>query len=151
MGFSHQRCLVAMDDTLYHMANTAFDRMLQDPMRCCLAQLAGRRVRTVEVVVELVGRKPAAVVRTAFAVLAFDDTGCIDAARLRKQQCARIEHTLAPVFVAPQRDEKVIDAGGRFIAQGGTWTPSPALARASDDAALGRQECPPLDAGGRNA
>ena len=101
MGFSYQRYLVAMDDTLYRMANTAFDRMLQDPTHCRLPQLAGQRVRTVEVVVELLGRKPAAVVRTAFAVLAFDDTGCVDATRLREQQHARIENALAPVLRHP--------------------------------------------------
>jgi len=151
MGYSYQRYLVAMDDTLYRMANTAFDRMLQDPTRCRLPELAGQRVRTVEVVVELIGRKPVAVFRTSFAVLAFDDTGCVDVTRLRKQQYARIENALAPVFAEPDRDEKVIDAGGQFIAQGGTWTPSPALARAIADAALGRQRCPRLDARIRSA
>jgi len=151
MGYSYQRYLVAMDDTLYRMANTAFDRMLQDPTRCLVPGLAGQRVRTVEVVVELLGRKPVAVVRRSFAILGFDDAGCVDITRLRKQQYAHIENALAPVFADPNRDEKVIDAGGQFIAQGGTWTPSPALSLAIADAALGRQRCPRLYTRNRDA
>ena len=144
MGYAFQRYLVAMDDTIYRMANTVFDRMLRDPARCRLPELAGQRVRTAEVVVELVGREPAAVVRTSFGLLAIDDAGCVDASRLRAQQHARIETVLAPAFADPDRDAQVIEAGSQFIAQGGTWTPSPALARAIDDAALGRRKCPRL-------
>ena len=151
MGLAFQRYLVAMDDTFYRMANTAFDRMLQDPTAFRLPELAGQRVRTVELVVELVDRKPAAVVRMAFAVLAFDDTGCLDISRLRKQQNARIESALAPVFADTARDERVIDAGGKFIAQGGTWTPSRGLARAIDEVALGRKTCLRLGARRRGA
>jgi hypothetical protein len=139
-----------MDDTIFRMANTAFERMLRDPARFRLPELAGQRVRTAEVVVELVGREPAAVVRTSFGVLAIDDAGCVDASRLRAQQLARIETVLAPVFADPNRDAKVIEAGGQFIAQGGSWTPSPALARAIDDAALGRRKCPRLGTLGRS-
>lgn len=146
MGYSYQRYLVAMDDTLYRMANTAFERVLSEPTRYRVPELAGQRVRTVEVVVEIAGRQPVAVVRQAFAVLAFDAVGSVDVARLRKQQYARIETALAPVFADPHRDEKIVEAGEQFIAQGGTWKPSPALARAIDDAALGRQNCPRLDA-----
>jgi len=151
MGYSYQRYLIATDDTIYRMANTAFDRMLQAPTSCRLPQLAGQRVRTVEVVVELVGREAVAVVRTSFAVLAFDDAGCVDVTRFRRQQYARVETALAPVFADPDRDEKVIDAGGQFIAQGGSWTPSIALARAINDAALGRQQYPRLGTRGRSA
>lgn len=151
MAHSFQRYLVAMDDTLYRMANTAFDRMLDDPTHHRLPQLAGQRVRSVEVVVQLVERRPVAVVRRSFTVLAFDNSGCVDVARLRKQQYAHVEKALAPVFAAPRQDEKVIDAGDRFVAQGGTWMPSPALLRAIDDAALGHQRCPRLGNRGRGA
>ena len=101
MGYSYQRYLVAMDDTLYRMANTAFDRMLSEPTRYRVPELAGQRVRTVEVVVELAGRQPVAVVRQAFAVLAFDAVGSVDVARLRKQQYARIENCAGPCLCGP--------------------------------------------------
>lgn len=48
---------------------------------------SGERVRTV--VVEFTGREPVAVVRKAFAVIAFNDTRCVDATRLREQFVAR--------------------------------------------------------------
>jgi ribosomal protein L14 len=141
MGYSFQRYLIAMDDTIYRMANTAFDRMLNDPTSCRLPELADQRVRTTEVVVALVDREPVAVVRTSFAVLVFDDAGCVDVNRYRKQQYARVETALAPAFAGPDRDQKVVDAASQFIAQGGAWSPSAALARVLGDVALGRQSC----------
>ena len=151
MGYSYQRYLIAADDTIYRMANTAFDRMLQDPMTSCLPELAGQRVRTIEVVIERVGREPAAVVRTSFSVLVFDGAGCVDVNRYRKQQQARVETALAPAFADPDRDEKVVDAASQFFAQGGAWAPSVALARAIVDAALGRRKCPRLSTPSRSA
>lgn len=144
MGYSYLRYLIAMDDTIFRMANTAFDRMLQHPTTYRLPELAGQRVRTTEVVVGLVGREPAAVVHTSFAVLVFDHAGRVDANRYRKQQYARVETALAPAFADPDRDGKVVDAASQFIAQGGAWSPSVALARALADTALGRQRCPRL-------
>ena len=144
MGYSYQRYLIARDDTIFRMASTAFDRMLQDPTTCSLPEVAGQRVRTTEVVVGLVGREPAAVVHTSFAILVFDHAGRIDANRYRQQQYARVETALAPAFAAPDRDGKVVDAASQFMAQGGAWSPSVALARALADTALGRQRCPRL-------
>ena len=56
MSYALQRYLVAMDDTIYRMANTAFDPMLRDRARCRSPELAGQRVRTAEAVVDLAGR-----------------------------------------------------------------------------------------------
>jgi hypothetical protein len=44
MGYSYQRYLIAVDDTIYRMANAAFDRMLRAPTTYCLPELAGQRV-----------------------------------------------------------------------------------------------------------
>ena len=104
MGYSYQRYLIAMGDTILRMANTAFDRMLQDPITCRLPELAGQRVRTTEVVTGLVGREPAAVVRTSFAVLVFDHAGRVDANRYRQQQYARVETALASAFADRDRE-----------------------------------------------
>src|SRR5258706_7534345 len=110
MGYSYQRYLIAVDDTIYRMANAAFDRMLMDPAPYRSPELAGQRVRTAEVVVGLVDREPVAVVRTSFAVLVVDDAGRVDADRYRKQQYARVETALAPAFAPafadPDRDER---------------------------------------------
>jgi len=102
---------------------------------------AGQRVRTAEVIVELVGRAPVAVVRTTFAILTFDGEGRIVPSKLRRQQFALAELALAPVLATSRSTETVVDATNRFVAQGGSWAPSSSLASAIDDTALGRRKC----------
>ena len=55
MGYSFRRYFVARDDLIYRMATAAFDRMLREPARFRMPDLAGQRVRSAEIVVELVG------------------------------------------------------------------------------------------------
>jgi len=57
-----------------------------------------------DLVVEPADRGPRCVVRSTFAVLAFDDEGGIDTARFDGQQLALAESALAPVFAVPERD-----------------------------------------------
>ena len=95
------------------------------------------------VVVELVSSEPTRVTRTTYSVLAFDDEGRLDSNRFGKQQFALVESVVAP-GLASSRDHSnlaVVEATARFIAQGGQWTPSPALARAIDEAALEQRRC----------
>ena len=141
MGYSCQRYLVARDDTIYRMASAAFDRMLRDPSDSRVPEFAGQRVRSAEVIVELVGKEPVAVARTSLNVLAFDAAGHLDAGRLRTQQLARFDSVLAPVLGSPNRGDKIVEADTRFIAQGGTWTPSKSVAQALNDAAFGHCCC----------
>jgi hypothetical protein len=119
MGFSCQRYLVAGDETIYRLAYTKFDRMLRDPVHHLMPLFAGQRVRTAEVIVELVGRVPVAVVRTTFAILTFDGEGRIVPSKLRRQQFALAELALAPGLATSRSTETVIDATSRFVAQGG--------------------------------
>jgi hypothetical protein len=56
MGLSFRRFLIAQDGSLHRLANTKFDRMLQDPGGHGLPAFAGQRVRMAHVVVELVDR-----------------------------------------------------------------------------------------------
>jgi hypothetical protein len=141
MGFSCQRYLVAADDTIYRLANTEFDRMLRDPAHHLMPLFAGQRVRMAEVIVELVGREPLAVMRTTFAILMFDDEGHLVPSELSRQQFALAELALAPVLAASPSTKTVVDATNRFVARGGSWTSSSTLARAIDDTALGRRKC----------
>ena len=141
MGLSCRRFLIARDDTFGRLANSTFDRMLRDPAGHRLPVFAGQRVRMADVIVELVARDPVRVVRSTFAILTFDDEGCIDTARFDRHQLALAESALEPVFAVPDRNDTIVDAAHRFIAQGGSWAPSSRLARAIDDAALGRLRC----------
>jgi len=144
MGLSCRRFLIAHDGTLFRFANTKFDRMLRDPAAHRLPLFTGQRVRMAEVMVELFNRHPARVVRKTFAVLTFDEEGRLDSGRFSKQQFALAETAMVPALGASCAKETVVDAAARFVAHGGSWTPSRTLARIIDQAALGRLECRPL-------
>jgi len=133
--------LIADDGTLCRLANTRFDRMLRDPDSHRLPAFAGQRVRMADVVVEVVDRVPVSIVRSTFAILAIDDDGHIDSSKFVRQQLSLAETALAPVLTVSKSNDGVIDATARFVAQGGSWAPSPTLARAIEDAALGRLRC----------
>jgi len=143
MGFSCRMLLIARDDTVWRLSGTTFDRMLRDPASHCLPIFAGQRARMAEVIVELVAGDPVRVVRNTFSILAFDAEGRIDLARFEKQQFALVESVVSPVFRVfdQSRDQTVVDSTSRFIAQGGRWVPSAALARAIEEAALGQRRC----------
>lgn len=83
------------------------------------------------------------VVRRTFFILTFDSEGHIDLGKFEKQQSALAESIMAPVTAAfnSDRDQTIVEATSRFIAQGGQWVPSSALARIIDDVALGQRRC----------
>ena len=143
MGFSCRTFLIAYDDTLWRLSSTKFDRMLRDPTGYCLPVFAGQRARMASVVVELATRNPVRVVRNTFSILIFDAEGRLDSTRFEKQQFALAESVVAPVFAVfdDDRNQTIVDATSRFIAQGGQWIPSRALARVIDQTGLGQRQC----------
>lgn len=151
MGASIRRYVIAADDTIYRLANTTLDRMFRDPTNHRFPAFSDQRVRMASVIVELIGREPARVIRATYAVLTFDDQGRLDHSKFGEQQFALAETALAPVLATPNGSTTVVDAAARFVAQGGAWVPSRVLARAIQDAALGRRRCPGLPARSLNA
>jgi hypothetical protein len=141
MQLSSRRFLIAQDDVLYRLADATFTRMLQNPREHAFAVLAGQRVRMASLIVELIGGKPARVVRSTFATLIFDEDGHMDLDVFTRQQWALAESTLDPALVRTKPEERVLDAAARFIAQGGKWRPSNSWARAINEAALGHVRC----------
>ena len=141
MSLRCHRFLIADDGTLFRLANAKLERMLRDPANYRLPVFAGQRVRMADVAVEVVDRVPVRVVRSTFAILAIDDDGRIDSSKFVRQQLALAETALAPVLAVSESNDGVIDATARFVAQGGSWAPSPTLTRAIEDAAMGRLRC----------
>jgi hypothetical protein len=141
MSLCSRRFLIADDGTLCRLANTRFDRMLRDPASHRLPYFAGQRVRMASVVVEVVDRIPVRVVRTTFAILTVDNDGRIDSSKFVRKQFALAETALVSVLAVSDSHDRVVDATSRFVAQGGSWVPSHTLARAIEDAALGRPQC----------
>jgi hypothetical protein len=144
MGISHRRFLIDQQDRLYRMTNAKFDAMARDPASHCFPQFAGQRVRTASTLVELINRQPTEVVRMTFAIFTFGDGGRFERDPFVRQQSSLAELAMAPVIADRHSDSDVVDAASRFIAHGGDWTPSRTLARAIEDAALGRTRCPQL-------
>ena len=95
------------------------------------------------VVVELDARNPVRVVRTTFSILTFDAEGRIDLSRFEKQQFALADSVVKRLFAGFDDDsnQTVVDATSRFVAQGGQWVPSRALASIIDQTALGQRAC----------
>ncbi len=141
MSLRCHRFLIADDGTLCRLANAKLERMLRDPANHRLPVFAGQRVRMADVAVVFVDRIPVRVVRSTFAILAIDDDGRIDSSKFVRQQLALAETALAPMLAVSESNDGVIDATARFVAQGGSWAPSHTLARAIEDAAMGRLRC----------
>ena len=140
--YSPRILVVGPDDTLYRLANTKFSAMLDDPERHCVPRFAGQRVRMVDAIVELRDRVPCAVVRLVYEMLRFDAHGQLDRHGFERQNAARV-HLLVDRAMGEltTKDDAVVDASSRFIAQGGHWQPSPSLARRIRQAALGQVKC----------
>ena len=138
MGISSRRFLLDQDDHLYQLPNSTYERMLQDPGSNPITRFASQRVRMANLLVELVGRQPIRVVQSAYGILTFNADGCFGPNTFERQQWARSEQALAPLSSEPGGTSTVVDAKTRFVAQGGQWTPSRALACRIRDAALER-------------
>ena len=141
MGVSFRRFLIDQNEELYRLPGAQFERMLRDPTSHCQPRFAGTRVRMANLVVELLDRQAIRIVWSTFGILTFDGEGYIDPSAFERHQSARAELALAPPPEESGIAEKVVDAASRFVAQGGSWTPSKALARRIDEVALGRVKC----------
>ena len=144
MGLSCRRLFVSNDGGLYRMANAKFARMIRDPSTERIALFAGQRIRSAELLIETVDRKPCRVLRATFTIFQFDEQGSVDADRYEKQQMAKVEVTIAPVFGDRKPTKNIVDAKDRFIAQGGSWSPAGLLKNQIEKVGLGLLTCPSL-------
>ena len=115
--------------------------MLQDSEANPYAQLAGKRVRGTEVVVELAGGHPARIVRMVYFVLAFDENGVLNKELHERQEMARYGLYVNPIVSTETEDAHVLDAADHFLASGGQWKPTPVLEARIRDAALEKLKC----------
>jgi hypothetical protein len=138
--------LLDREGALYRLPSATLDRMLQIPTRHRLPRLAGQRVRSAEVAVEMMNGRPLRVVRSVFNMLTFKSDGTLVPPLQDRHVRARADLALA--FGAPARHASVAEASTRFVARGGQWTPSAALVRRIEQAALGTQKCPRISPSG---
>jgi hypothetical protein len=139
--------LLDREGALYRLPSAALDRMLQTSTRHRLPRLAGQRVRSAEVAVEIMNGRPLQVVRSVFNMLTFKSDGTLVPPLRDRHVRARAELALA--LEAPARHAGIVaEASTRFVARGGQWTPSAAVVRRIEQAALGRQKCPRISPSG---
>src|SRR5258706_10592250 len=134
--------LLDREGALYRLPSATLDRMLQIPTRHRLPRLAGQRVRSAEVAVEMLNGRPLRVVRSVFNMLTFESDGTLVPPLRDRHVRARAQLALA--LGAPARHAGIAEASTRFVARGGQWTPSAAVVRRIEQAGLGRPESPPI-------
>ncbi|MFZ4480990.1 MAG: hypothetical protein ACOYNZ_13975 [Rhodoferax sp.] len=144
MRLSNRRFLIANDDVFYRISNVKFERMMRDPGSERLPLFSSQRIRMADLVIELLDREPQAVCREAFSIIQFDDEGQCDVLRYDSQQIALVNAMLAPFLPSDRTGRDVVEAADRFVAQGGSWTPTDSLRNQIEKAALGLLKCPIL-------
>ncbi|MGB5200941.1 MAG: hypothetical protein WBR56_13670 [Sedimenticolaceae bacterium] len=142
MTYSPRTFILGPDDALYRLASAKFSRMVDDPESHRLERFAGQRVRMAEAIVEVRDRVPYAVVRLVYEMLGFDAEGRLDRSTFIRQNAALAELVMDAVIPRTvTKETTVVDAGSRFVAQGGRWQPSPSLEQEILRAALGELKC----------
>jgi hypothetical protein len=109
--------------------------MLHNPTRHRLARFASQRVRSAQVVVEMMNGRPIAVLRSVFNMLTFKRDGTLLPPLRNRHIPARAELALALDSPAPRAS--VAEASTRFVDRGGQWKPSSALLRRIEQTAWG--------------
>jgi hypothetical protein len=120
VGISFRRFLIGSDDGLYRLASAKFNRMIREPSSAPLPLFAGQR---------------------AFAILEFDHQGELDFGKFEKQQFALASSAMDAALAVPDPDNKIVNAVNRFVAHGGSWTPTYSMKRRIEHAVFGKLAC----------
>ena len=91
MGIAIWIFFVNDDDSIQRFPLARFERLIERDPKERLPQYAGKRVRYVEVALELEQRKPVGILRILYLVLPFDSEGRVDAAEQEKERRLGIE------------------------------------------------------------
>src|SRR5271168_2675004 len=95
MRVAFRHFLLDRESTLYRLPSAALDRMLHNPTGHRLALFAGQRVRSAEVVLEMMNARPLAVLRSVFNMLTFKSDGTLVSPLRDRHVRARAELALA--------------------------------------------------------
>jgi len=139
MGISLRMFLVDDDDSIKRFPLTRFEKLIWRNPEVNLSQYAGKRVRFIEVALELEQRKPVQILRFQPFVLSFDSEGFVDQAEQEKEQRMMAEVISTPLI--KREPGNVIDAHHRFakkhLDHRYRWTPTVEIEKAILDAIFG--------------
>jgi hypothetical protein len=112
MGIAIWIFFVNDDDSIQRFPLARFERLIDRNPNERLPKYANKRVRYVEVALELEQRKPVGILRILYLILPFDSEGRVDAAEQEKERRLGVE-MVPPIFM--DRDSKqVVEARHRF-------------------------------------
>lgn len=138
MGLSSRIYLVNDDESLKRLSVAKLERLHREDPDERLPQYAGKRVRYVHAVLEMLDRKPVGIIMIQYSYLSFDPEGRLDAAELEKE--ARLAMDVLLPIAVDQEKRKVINAKYRFakkrFEESDTWKPSEKVRTAIMEAIL---------------
>ncbi len=139
MGTGLRVFLVNDDGSLKRFPLARFERLFQGHPEERLPQYAGKRVRYVLVIVDLVNRKLFGILGIQYPILTFDSEGKIDAAELEKEM--RLGVDMVPIGTIAPLSRKVVDAEHHFLQKRYEsrylWRPTPEIEEAIVKAVFG--------------
>ncbi|NQT56357.1 MAG: hypothetical protein HQ551_09030 [Desulfobacteraceae bacterium] len=112
MGISLRIFLVNDNDSIQRFPLARFERLIQRDPKERLPQYAGKRVRYVEVALELEQRKPIGILRILYLIMPFDSEGRVDATEQEKEQ--RLGIDMIPPMLPDRDSSQVVEARHRF-------------------------------------
>jgi hypothetical protein len=140
MGTSTRIFLVDDNDTIRRFPLSRFERLLREDPEECLPEFAGKRVRCVLSILELLGRQPVEIIRLEYFVLSFDSQGRLD--RSEREKAKELAVHMVPPYSDRRVAESLVDAKHHFakkqFADRYKWTPTPEIEAAIFDAIFGK-------------
>jgi hypothetical protein len=112
MGLGTRIFIVKEDDSLQRLSLKRYNRLIKGHPDERLLRFAGKRMRYVLIVLEMIDRKPAEILMTEYSYLSFDSKGRLDTSE--REKAARLAmDTLEPIAPEP-KSGKVINVKHRF-------------------------------------
>jgi len=112
MGITVWIFLVNDDGSIQRFPLARFERLIERDPKERLPKYAGKRVRYVEVALELEQRKPVSILRILYLILPFDSEGRVDAAEQEKERRLGVE--MMPPILTDRGSKQVVEAGHLF-------------------------------------
>lgn len=112
MGIAIWIFFVNDDDSIQRFPLARFERLIDRNPNERLPKYANKRVRYVEVALELEQRKPVGILRILYLILPFDSEGRVDAAEQEKERRLGVE--MVPPILMDRDSKQVVEARHRF-------------------------------------
>jgi len=112
MGIAIWIFFVNDDDSIQRFPLARFERLIDRNPNERLPEYANKRIRYVEVALELEQRKPVGILRILYLILPFDSEGRVDAAEQEKERRLGVE-MMSPILM-DRNSKQVVEARHRF-------------------------------------